>query len=289
MTEDLKKNHHYVPQFWLRRFSGDHGRLLQWDGKRAEQIGSVEVMTQDWLYTVYNNQWIASNDLENHIAKLEGKADRALKAVERSPDLTQATADPLLDFLALQASRHPDMLQRSLNRRKELAQFLALSHDMTLDEFQEGAKDFGIAPLDAENMHKAVISQKQENILAEYERLEALSLQDSEIPLADFLDAMTPIANALSHMNIRLLDAPQSHYFVLGDTPVPQYDALKGFIVPLNKSLAVQFGTASANPLIYPRASITPDAVTAINRAQWEMAKKIVVGPHQNTFQALSL
>lgn len=289
MSEKLKQNHHYVPQFWLRRFAGADGHLNSWDGKRSAQVGSRSVMAQDWLYTVYGAGWVANNDLEDYLSILEGKAGKAFETIEQSADLTQQTADPLLDFIALQACRHPDILQRKLRRTKELGEFFALAHVMAPQEFEERAEKFGISQTDAANILQELTRHSADELISQYNIVEHLGLQDREIPLAEFLDAVTPIANALSHMNIRLLDAPKDHFFVLGDTPVPQEDAVRGFIVPLNKSLAVEFGSVSSAPAIYPRMPLTQLQVAAINRTQWEMAQKLVVGPNKETFNPLSV
>jgi hypothetical protein len=284
MSEDLKRNHHFVPQFWLRRFAGATGQLYSWDGARSKQVGSRSVMAQDWLYTVYDERWNASNDLENHLSVLENKASIAFNNIEQTGQITQSNADPLIDFIALQGCRHPDMLQRKLALQKEVGEILALSHDMTPSEFEASLDKYGIAAAEASNIYKTLKQHDSKSLINEFEILDGLGLQDSAIPLSDFLDAVTPIANALSHMNIRLLDAPANHFFILGDTPVPQNNAFQGFVVPLNKSLAVEFGAASNSPSIHPRLALSANDVKAINGTQWSMAKKIVVGPDPSAF-----
>lgn len=287
MAEALKGNHHFVPQFWLKRFANDKGQIQSWDGKKTSPVGSASVMSSDWLYTVYDSKWIASNDLENHLSKLEGDAGKAFKAIENVGDLTANTADAMVDFLALQACRHPDILTRNLKRSKELSEFFALAHDMNSSEFKRRASDFGIEDQAAEDIYKELITVPQNDLIEQHDVVEKLTLQDSALPLSDFLKAVAPVENSLSHMNIRLLEAPTGYYFVLGDTPVPQEDAFNGFIAPLSKSLAVEFSVASAGSAILPKRTLSSTELAQVNKTQWENAKEIVIGPDRLALRLL--
>ena len=68
----LKKNHHYVPQFWLRGFADSNGQIYAWDGQKVRTAASNKIMQSDWLYTLFDNAWQPSNALEDELARIEG-------------------------------------------------------------------------------------------------------------------------------------------------------------------------------------------------------------------------
>jgi hypothetical protein len=50
---ELKRHHHYVPQFWIRLFAVPNGHVHAWDGKTVRVISSRNVMQEECLYTTF--------------------------------------------------------------------------------------------------------------------------------------------------------------------------------------------------------------------------------------------
>lgn len=71
------KLHHYVPQFHLRRFTDDAGRLWAWD-KQADRIfptapGGIAAATQFYRLTQYEGDGHDPQTMEKQLSELEGE------------------------------------------------------------------------------------------------------------------------------------------------------------------------------------------------------------------------
>jgi hypothetical protein len=69
-----KRNQHYVPKSWIKRFAGANGRIYASDGQKVRPVSAGKIMSQDWLYTVFDNTWQPSDALEDELSKDEGRA-----------------------------------------------------------------------------------------------------------------------------------------------------------------------------------------------------------------------
>ena len=70
------KLHHYVPQFYLRRFADEQGRLWVWD-KEADRVfsttsGSIAAQTQFYRLTQYESEGHNPYEMERQLSELEG-------------------------------------------------------------------------------------------------------------------------------------------------------------------------------------------------------------------------
>lgn len=68
-----KKNHHYVPQYWQRGFKGTSGSMFGKFSSTIRLVSSRTIMQQDWLYTVFDEQWNPSDILEDTLSVMESK------------------------------------------------------------------------------------------------------------------------------------------------------------------------------------------------------------------------
>ncbi len=140
-----KTNHHYVPQYWQRGFRGPNGHLY---GKFHDGIRVVSprtTMQRDWLYTVFDDQWNPSDTLEDVLSVVEaGDAGLLQRLNSLGYAGTKDDRDHLCAMLALQASRHPDILGRGVRRGRELGMLLNDVHALTLDEFKSQMVGFGV-------------------------------------------------------------------------------------------------------------------------------------------------
>ncbi|MDR1076613.1 MAG: DUF4238 domain-containing protein [Xanthomonadaceae bacterium] len=280
MTKFEKTNHHYVPQHWQRGFRGANGHLY---GKFRDEIRVVSprtIMQQDYLYTVFDDQWNPSDSLEDALSAVEAEDAKLFQRLH-SPGYTSTADDRnhLCAVLALQATRHPDILRRGTKRSRELGEVLANAHDYSLDEFKARMTGFAVSEADAHDCYIVLCSRTKEQLAEELAELTGLSPQSSQLPEQDALRAMPLVEQLLQPMELWLLDAPATEAFVLGDTPIPQSELRHGFSVPLSRSLAVLACPAQATQKLLSRRNATAAEVKDINRTQNDNALHVVVGP----------
>jgi hypothetical protein len=275
-----KKNHHFVPQFWLRRFADANGAIHSRKGQKVKVVGSNRIMQTDWGYTVFDSNWNPSDILENTLSILEGRiALQFDKLCQLGTVPTESDRIALCDFLALQACRHPDILRRGHFRAKELGETLALAHSFnSLDDFTVAVSKFGMSSQDAREAYQLLMTRSPEQLSREFMEVDALSPQDSKLPEQDALLAKSQIAASLKLMDFALLDAPSGNTFILGDTPLPQDDLSRGFSVPLSKSVAVKTTPSASRKGAITRRQATAIEVKAINQIQWENSLNLVIG-----------
>jgi hypothetical protein len=288
MLKFEKIHHHYVPQHWQRGFRGSNGHLY---GKFQDGIRVVSprtIMKEDYLYTVFDRQWSPSDALEDALSAVEAQ-DAKLYQRLHSPSHTSTADDrsQLCAALALQATRHPDILQRGGRRSRELGAVLASAHDYSLDEFQALMTGFAVSEADAHDCYIVLLSRSKEQLAVELSELDGLSPQSPELPVQDALRAMPLVKQRLQQMELWLLDAPVTESFVLGDTPLPQSDLQLGFTVPLSKSLAILALPSQSISASLRRRAATTAEVTATNRIQSDSALYVVVGPSAALLAAL--
>lgn len=292
MTELKKRRHHYVPQFWIRRFTDANGKLLQWDGSRAKEIGAASIMQEEWLNTVYDRTWQPSDSLENALSQAESDDAKLFRTLDSpSTALTEAIRVDLCGALALQACRHRDILFGGHRKAGALADLIgdAPLYDLQ-DQFVSKMTALGVPKEDSQAIHSWAKNLNDPDAwAAEAAKIKAMSPQDPQLPMTEALLAMGGVNKALMKLSYELLDAPATSHFVLGDTPLAQSGLEAGFTVPLSKTLAVRahVPTPGVNPVL-TRRTASASEVIASNQSQWAMAAKIVVGPDAAVFTPLT-
>lgn len=117
-----KENQHFVPRNWLSRFAGAHGRVLCLSKGKIHQVSVADIMSGNWIYTVFDEWWRPSDKLEDALANIEAKADKLFTMLHASRAVpTDGQWVELIQFLALTACRHPEIMKRGHERAKELA------------------------------------------------------------------------------------------------------------------------------------------------------------------------
>jgi Protein of unknown function (DUF4238) len=284
----LKRNHHYVPRFWQKYFADPTGKLYAREkGQMAKAASPRALMSGDWIYTVFDNKWVASDTVEDLLSQDESEAAaacRALLASAAAPD--PATHAALMKFIALQACRHPDVLGRTHRRSKELGAVIARVHSMSESVFVNAIEPFGVEATDARSMFAVLKTRSQTELDSELQELMALSPYDPQLPQTDALLAQPLVESQLAKMNLIVLDAAPTLEFVLGDTPVPQDNLRSGFIVPITKAIALMFQPTLAAPLATRRVASSAE-VDACNRWQFDNSLKVTIGSNSVVLNAL--
>lgn len=245
-------------------------------------------MHEEYLYTIFDDQWNPSDVLENALSVRES-ADAKLFQRLHTPGYTSTENDRehLCKVLALQATRHPDILRRTVRRSRDLAKVLANAHNFSLEEFKEKMNEFAVCEADAHDYYILLRSRTEGQLAAELADLNELSPQSPQLPEQDALRAMVQVVPHLREMELCLLDSPAAEAFVLGDTPIPQSELQIGFSVPLSRSLAVRVRPAQSAQTLLSRRNATPAEVKDINRTQSDNSLSIVIGPSAALLAAL--
>lgn len=283
-----KQNHHYVPQYWQRGFKGTSGHMFGKLGSTIRLVSSRTIMKQDWLYTVFDEQWNPSDMLEDALSVMESKGAQLFQRLQfPGYTMTSSDRDQLCSALGLQAIRHPDILERGRRLAYEFGTILADVHSVTLIEFKRRVAEFGINEADAHDFHVVLTSRTQEQLASELADLHSLSPQSSQLPVQDAILAAPQIMETIKALELLLLDAPSGEAFVLGDTPLPQSDLSDGFTVPLSKSLAVIAIPSTVTQKKVVRRDATPAEVKDINNTQACNALEVVIGPSADLLSKL--
>jgi uncharacterized protein DUF4238 len=282
-----KKRHHFVPQFWLKRFRDANQTLWMWDGNKVKPASAGNIMQLEWLNTVFDDQWHPSDWLENQLSRLEAIVAQVYRELDHAQGADLQQLLPWLpQVLALQACRHPHVLLSGHRKAGRLAELIADAslHDTEAD-FVKAAQQLGVPEADAQEMYLIASAENPDEAAAAAAFIQSLSPQDPRLPMTDALRALDPIATKLGKLSYEVLDVPSGSTFVLGDTPLAQSQLGAGFVVPLSKTMAVRAHPAGA-PAIGRRVASAAE-VQSSNNAQWEMALDIVVGPDTGVLQAL--
>ncbi|QLW74704.1 DUF4238 domain-containing protein [Citrobacter freundii] len=275
-----KKNHHYVPQYWQRGFKGTSGSMFGKFSSTIRLVSSRTIMQQDWLYTVFDEQWNPSDILEDTLSVMESKDAQLFQRLHvQGYTVTSSDRDQLCSALALQVSRHPDILERGRRLADEFGTILADVHSVTLIQFKGSVAKFGINEADAHDLYVILTSRTQEQLAAELAELHSLSPQSSQLPVQEAILAAPLIKETIEALELILVDAPSGEAFVLGDTPLPQSDLANGFTVPLSKSLAVIAIPSTVTQKAVIRRDATPAEVKEINTTQADNALQVIIGP----------
>jgi hypothetical protein len=282
-----KRRHHFVPQFWLKRFRDSNNQLWMWNGNVVRQAASGNIMQLEWLNTVFDDQWRPSDWLENQLSELEAMAAKVYLELDYAQGADLQQLRPWLpEVLALQACRHPDILFSGHRKAGRLAHLIAEAPlHQTEADFVSAAQHLGVQAVDAQELYRIASKVDPDEAEAAAAYVGSLSPQDPQLPMTDALRALNPIAKELARMSYEVLDAPAGLTFVLSDTPLAQSQLTAGFVVPLSKAMAVR-AFPSGTPTI-GRRQASPLEVAESNTNQWEMAMDIVVGPDTAVLQAL--
>ena len=285
----LKRNHHYVPQFWQKHFASPSGSLYARGGATAKLASPKRLMSADWIYTAFDQNWLASDTIEDSLSQAEAAASAAYRSLVAGTLVPPVPVQHnLRHFIALQACRHPDVLDRGHRLAKKLGAVLARAHSMTDTEFGDALLPFWVDSSDAKAMFFALKTSTPEALELELQELEKLTPHDPQLPHTEALKALSLIEGQLATMDLFVLDAAPPLEFVLGDTPLPQNDLWKGFVVPIARTVALGFQPAQhAGAPTCTRRAATPADVAASNQWQFQNSAKVTIGSNEALLNAL--
>lgn len=229
------RRQHYVPQFYLKRFSNDKGKLWVFDKKTKKCFESItrDICYVDYLYEYVandsafsNGKHILPNDIENQFAESEGKWAQLVKTVlnklsiQINPNaliITSKERNELYDFINNLLVRNPKAMAYFLSEEQFQKAFSSISDVEVIDYLFKEA-NFG----DPTGFKKAM-----------YKKL----YFDSEKGLS--------YQGYFENMSYVFLKS-ESGKFITGDAPIRMdidYDneCFKSIFFPLSPSYAINF------------------------------------------------
>lgn len=279
---DKPRKHHFVPQFWIRRFAGTDGKLWAYDhdNGRISERSSKQLMQIFNLYTVQpsgaDDTTLETVDLNRIDSDGSAVFDRILKG-----DLTQPAKEAFASFLAAQVLRDPDIVTSYNPRAQELTLDLLAAFDAPdFDTFRKTweARYPGTSVTEAEFKHIHALSlQGAENALEAI----IVALDDSEgLPELPFTDAVRSPDSRDQLLGLEwTLKTDAAERFILGDTGVLyNRGAMQHLSAPLTRGAAL-FLTPSdrPNPGISSISAADHD-VTNLNIESAARARRWIVG-----------
>lgn len=282
-----KKNHHWVPQFWMNHFRDSQNQLWKRSGGTVTPTATDTIMAEHWLYTEFDQLWRPSDAVEDWFARQERQAGKLF--ISLSQPGHQPSNEEWIHvtyWLALTACRHPVVMRRSLERAKRLAFDLA-DVGQSPASFSQRLRDMYRLEV-PEGLHAALAAKGEEALLEEATQIEGLSPQDPQLPSLLALTGVKPLTLEIAKLDLAILEAPPGSTFVLGDTPVPLKDLKAGFATPLTKLIAVGAWPNGEHGLVLrDRKSVSPQTVALVNAHQAEQSQSVVVGPSKAELEAL--
>ena len=104
------KRHHYLPQFYLERFSDTDHLLWVFDRDRNEFRKQLpkDTAVQGYYYSFTDEDGNRRNDIEEFFSKVESETKPLLERIDRGELLSDEDKSTLSVFIAFQKTRVPD-------------------------------------------------------------------------------------------------------------------------------------------------------------------------------------
>lgn len=186
------KKHHYVPRFYLKRFSLNGRSLNLYNFRLAQSIPDANLKSQCYRDYMYGKQ----GDQEQHLSQLEGAFAQLLRYMVPSGDLPHRMSpdhESLCIFTLLQYSR------------------TAYTSD-AMDEMADG-------------MWKAILSKDPGVTKEMLENVRIVNKDPANFTVA----LMLPLYHLMMDLEYKLLAAAPGSEFITSDNPVVMYNQLMEF------------------------------------------------------------
>ena len=141
------KKHHYVPRFYLKRFSPDGRSIGLYNIDRQLRIGSAQLKGQCYRDYFYGT----NNEVEKALSQVEGAASHILRDIDQAGELPPNPSIPyinLLFFIVVQAHRTAYEAEALNEMNDDLMKVVlrekAQNEGIDLDNFQIGIRDVGL-------------------------------------------------------------------------------------------------------------------------------------------------
>lgn len=287
MTTERPKRHHFVPRFYLDRFSADGAVHVRRRDGHTFTSGTINVAVETGFYDMHLPDGTVSDAMENLLSEVEGDAASALASIDATlapPALGSFDRAALSLHLALQLARTPEQRERLLFPER-LATFLD-GRDLTKPLVAEylGTVHLGFPPkqneVDGAFDFAAYVLQGDERITPEHSMMITISTVKETAPA---LEAMHWCIEHDRKGRLITSDTPM----VLWRTPTPR-DAFEGF--GINTAEQIRFPLDPTKQLVLthkprpPSVRIGPQDSAACNQdLAYACHRFVVAHPHEQT------
>ena len=193
-----RKNHHFVPQFYFRRFSTDGKSVCAITKETGQLIAQAPIKSQ-----ASKNNFYGTAEVENVLGEIEGECSKTLRTLSDLADpkmLGDGDVSHLLMYIALQRSRTMSARTNGQAFQEKIARLhleVELNNSTEIDEetkkeMLEEFDHFGVDPVQAQQLHMSIAVEA---------------------------------AGALEDLHRIMLDNKTNRPFIFGDAPVVFYNA----------------------------------------------------------------
>jgi hypothetical protein len=228
---NMPRNHHYIPQFWLKRFSRDGKSKLvwsyDWDTDKVDERSVATLMAE---YDLYTQQAAVGPDVSLETGEM-GKVDtRGAQLFQRldGGDRSPALREELADFFAVMALSHPTTVNRYPSAAAGLllniqeAMEVANSPDDVIDYIKrKGLPDFTITSIEFAHLKSATPQARDLMFGQLFDSLLALG-GNPDVPFSDVIvdtSGRATLKDRLLDMKWVLRKAKEPE-LVIGDTGI---------------------------------------------------------------------
>lgn len=258
-AKKMKYRHHYIPQFYLRKFSQNGKHVIQTDKRTGtHHVVAIKTTAQIRDFYAYDAPWINDREVvEKELSKYESKFSQ------------------LLDFIFTHGAQGE-------KARAELCKFTIISH-LRVPKFF--------------NKIQILLDEYDKNFPESFNGKIHWGDQSAKVGIMMEMLSLPASYQILNKMNIALLKAPFGSAFLTSDAPVclyhPEYDNANqspGFLTggveitfPLSRYFAVKF-TQGNSGYIFSHA--TNEEVDEINNRSILSASQFIYSSSQlNLFE----
>ena len=147
---NIARNHHYVPQFYLKGFSDPN---LQ-----NEQLHVIDKEESRHFVTTASNIAVqrdfnrinipghSMDEIERQLAQIEGQVATVLRSIAENTTLPEDDADMnyLIVFVAILAANNPQIRERLINRDREISRQMMQSFVISREVYESRLSDLGM-------------------------------------------------------------------------------------------------------------------------------------------------
>ena len=143
------KRHHYLPQFYLNRFTDNKGLLWVFDRdtKEYRQQSSKNTMLQCHYYTFRDKDGKKHTEIEKFFSIIEGRTKPIIEKVDDKQKITAEEKEILATFISFQKTRVPDFEKKTNEAHekmiKKMNQLMFSSKKRVESQFKKYERDTG--------------------------------------------------------------------------------------------------------------------------------------------------
>ncbi len=144
------RNHHYVPQFYLRGFSDPELQNEQLHvidkGDRRHFVTTPRNIASQRDFNRINIQDYPVDEIEKQLAQIEGRAAMVLRSIAENATLPEEDTDMhyLINFVAILAANNPQIRNRLIDRDRETSRQIIQSLVASRAVYESRLSDLGI-------------------------------------------------------------------------------------------------------------------------------------------------